>query len=179
MNQTLVEKDVLDFINDSKERLASDLASFHEADVAATIKAGKIESPIEQMMCAALLAVFKANRDRADYPTFFRVVPQIPIGKYRVDFLVHYMRFSDPTLTRNPVTTIKTCIVECDGHDFHERNKTQARKDKARDRFLQAEGYPVLRFTGSEIVAGAHKCAEEVYDFLSAQDISKTGVVNG
>jgi hypothetical protein len=53
-------------------------------------------------------------------------------------------------------------IVECDGHEYHDKTPEQARRDKGRDRFLQAQGYHVLRFTGSELVRSATRCAGEV-----------------
>lgn len=58
-------------------------------------------------------------------------------------------------------------LIECDGHDFHERTKEQARKDRSRDRRIQRRGSYVLRFTGSEIWANPAKGAEEVCDFVS------------
>jgi very-short-patch-repair endonuclease len=58
----------------------------------------------------------------------------------------------------------KFIVVECDGHDFHERTKEQAARDRSRDRRLQAAGHHVLRFTGSEIYRDPMKCAEEVLD---------------
>lgn len=75
-----------------------------------------------------------------------------PVGKYRPDFLVlaeshgHMFRF----------------IVEVDGHDFHERTKEQAARDKKRDRWFQSEGYSVLRFTGSEVFRDPLDCAKQV-----------------
>ena len=53
-------------------------------------------------------------------------------------------------------------VVECDGHDFHERTKEQARRDRSRDRRLQDAGYRVFRFTGSEIYRDPLGCADEV-----------------
>lgn len=52
--------------------------------------------------------------------------------------------------------------VECDGHNYHERTKEQARHDRSRDRALTAAGWTVLRFTGSEIHRDAGSCADEV-----------------
>jgi len=57
-------------------------------------------------------------------------------------------------------------LIECDGHDFHERTKEQARADKSRDRRFAALGHRVLRFTGSEIHADNIRCAQEVYGIL-------------
>jgi very-short-patch-repair endonuclease len=52
--------------------------------------------------------------------------------------------------------------IECDGHDFHERTKEQARHDRSRDRALQLAGWTVLRFTGSEIHRDVDACVGQV-----------------
>lgn len=56
--------------------------------------------------------------------------------------------------------------VELDGHDFHERTKEQAARDKSRDRLLTAAGWRVLRFTGSEVYANPHECVRESFKSL-------------
>lgn len=57
--------------------------------------------------------------------------------------------------------------IEVDGHDFHERTRAQAQRDKLRDRWLQARGWRVLRFTGSEIIyRDAAAAADEVLGML-------------
>lgn len=78
---------------------------------------------------------------------------QAQVGKYRVDFLIH-MQDCDGEPQR--------IVVECDGHDYHERTKEQAAHDRARDREMTAAGYHVFRFTGSEIHRNAVKCFNEV-----------------
>lgn len=78
----------------------------------------------------------------SDFEHGITIYPQMPIGKYVVDFFVDAQHYDGGR---------SFGIIECDGHDFHERTKEQAAHDKARDRFLQSEGYLVLRFTGSEI----------------------------
>lgn len=80
------------------------------------------------------------------------LIPQFPVGRKRIDFL-----FSDGLG--------KAVFIECDGHDFHERTRSQARSDRSRDRLLQ-KTYPVLRFTGSEIFADAMACADEIFEFV-------------
>lgn len=83
--------------------------------------------------------------------------PQVQCGPYRVDFLFVVESFSDkPFLV----------AVECDGHDFHERTKEQAQRDKSRDRELAAMGVQVLRYTGSEITRNARACVIEVLDLM-------------
>lgn len=56
----------------------------------------------------------------------------------------------------------KAILVECDGHEFHEKTKEQAARDKSRDRDLQAAGFPVYRFTGSEIWRDPVACATQL-----------------
>lgn len=82
------------------------------------------------------------------------VYQQMPLGKFRIDF-----GFAQPG----------TCIrvaVELDGHEFHERNKKQAERDKSRDRAMQEEGWVVLRFTGSEVWRNPAGCVEQVLRFF-------------
>lgn len=105
-----------------------------------------IEAPREQFVFGSIAV-----------PGGICVWQQAIVDRYRVDFLI-----SGKTANGDDVFV----VVECDGHDFHERTKAQAARDKSRDRKLQSLGLPVLRFTGSEIWADANGCAEEVHNFL-------------
>ena len=80
------------------------------------------------------------------------LVQQFPIGRYRVDFCVPEVQL----------------VIEIDGHEFHERTKEQASHDKGRDRAMVADGYQVLRFTGSEVWNAPSKCAGEIRTIVSA-----------
>ncbi|MBE7157819.1 MAG: DUF559 domain-containing protein [Rhodospirillales bacterium] len=71
-----------------------------------------------------------------------------------------------------PPITRRRLVVECDGHEFHERTKEQAARDKQRDRFLFNAEYPVMRFTGSEIVAGPLRCAQSIMEWVFGPDLS-------
>lgn len=77
---------------------------------------------------------------------------QVAIGRFRSDFV----------FIRNGVGGESIVAVECDGHDFHEKTKEQAARDKARDRSVMAENVRVFRFTGSEIWRDADGCVDEV-----------------
>jgi very-short-patch-repair endonuclease len=131
--------------------------------------AGAVESPIELLMFAALQVVghhyVSMPTIRGDGPNVvaralaaspcsqFVIVPQACVENYRLDFLV-----------ARQTGDFKWAVgVECDGHDYHERTKQQAKRDKSRDRYLLTAGVPVMRFTGSEIWANAAECAEEVF----------------
>jgi very-short-patch-repair endonuclease len=92
---------------------------------------------------------------------------QMPLGKYRADIFASarkaYLCDDGKILWAR-----KTMVVECDGHDFHERTKEQASRDRERDRALQRRGHLIHRFTGSDIWASASKCAGESLKALTA-----------
>lgn len=85
------------------------------------------------------------------------LVPQYPVGRYRLDFLLGAGMRRAPT---------KCVAIECDGHAFHEKTKEQAAHDKARDRQISAELMGILRFAGSEIYRDVSACAVEAIEFL-------------
>jgi very-short-patch-repair endonuclease len=78
---------------------------------------------------------------------------QSPFGAYRADFVMALVRPEGRVVA----------VVECDGHDFHERTKEQAKRDRKRDRAMQSAGFLVMRFTGSEVYADAIGCVGVVY----------------
>ncbi len=61
-------------------------------------------------------------------------------------------------------------LVEIDGHDFHDRTKEQAARDRARDRRIleqQPEAFTaIVRFTASEVYADPVACAAETANVL-------------
>lgn len=87
--------------------------------------------------------------------------PQAQIGNWRVDFLIHAYDFA----RHGGPAGWKKLIVECDGHDFHERTKEQAAKDRSRDRDAQLADIAILRFTGSELHRDAWGCVRQVADW--------------
>ena len=102
------------------------------------------ESPIESLVALHLAAHAAINQA-------LRVEGQAEIDAYRVDFLVQCKASSRAGI-----------VIECDGHDFHERTKEQAARDRSKDRRLQTLGYLVLRFTGSEIVSSQALVTREI-----------------
>lgn len=136
----------------------------------------RCESPIEELLAVALFnysrvmpekIFFLGTTDFPDKPDFDEsafVYQQITFGPYRADFAIW-----DATLPFNH-TPPRVMIVECDGHDFHEKTKEQARRDKQRDRFLVSKGFKVLRFTGSEIWADPDGIADEIINELASND---------
>jgi very-short-patch-repair endonuclease len=134
---------------------------------------GPVGSPIEGQLVAALLWL---RCDWAGFPGIdqfgefdgtssfpapeqinFWITPQAKIATYRADVAIwfHFGKLKQGV------------CIECDGHAFHERTKEQAARDKKRDRELLTSGWPVMRFTGSEIFADPVGCARQVQEHLS------------
>lgn len=135
------------------------------------------ESPLEVSLCLALgiaaraldygiLYDFRESRVCGDPEgdIAVRVRPQATVGEYRVDFVVSMRIIEGPEDNVRVYTS--TAIVECDGHAFHDASKERAAKDRKRDRYIQSLGFPILRFTGSEIWADVFKCASVILTFL-------------
>jgi very-short-patch-repair endonuclease len=89
------------------------------------------------------------------------VFQQVAVGPYRLDFLA-FVSIKDGAF--NEVAR-HYLAIECDGHEFHEKTKEQAARDKARDRFMTGLHIPVMHFTGSEIWREANDCVSEVLSY--------------
>ncbi len=131
-------------------------------------------SPIEALMGAALaaempklggsikvpaLSILPMKLDDVTWPEIegFHAFHQVRYEPYVADFLVN------AKIAGMPVQA----VIECDGHDFHERTKEQASHDKARDRRFQALGLMVLRYTGSDIHADPEQCAHDALSTIA------------
>lgn len=92
---------------------------------------------------------------------------QEQLGRYRVDFLIDVLFKGE---------NAGTIVVECDGHEFHERTKEQAARDRSRDRELTLAGHKVFRFTGSEIYRQPVGCAFEIHEaVMNICDAAESG----
>jgi very-short-patch-repair endonuclease len=119
---------------------------------------GRTDSPIESLFLESFCYLAEecygyAVSDRLG-DGLIKVVPQLMISKMRVDFGIEYEFHGEK---------IKLA-VECDGHEWHDRNKQQATRDKRRDRVAARLGWLVQRFTGSELNESAAQCAFEILD---------------
>lgn len=146
--QSLVRKVYESYLKGVNEYLTHDLITCLE----------KCESPIEQLL--------RLELERLNLTLTFKYNPYIDIidiynqkeivcgeNKYRVDFLI-------PVVYKNQEN--KCFIIECDGHEFHQKTKEQVKKDNIRTRNLQKAGYEIIRFSGSEIWNNTYKCALEI-----------------
>lgn len=158
---------------------------FHE--LATAYNGNPTQSPIEDMLLGSLLwlesdwagfptydfcgdgpnAPHYAKADRKPLEMHFVLTSQAPVAGYKVDFLLW-------------VTCGKEqggVAIECDGHAFHEKTKEQAARDKKRDREILAAGYPVMRFSGSEVYKDTRGCVDQIAGVFSEvlHRVSKAG----
>lgn len=165
-----ITKDVKDFISVCSKKIGDfKYDSFYD-DLSTTCSVGSgikepMSSPIEHLFYCAYRTLAQVNFYEPEYVRVsgewkvlgLAICPQHEIEKYRVDFMVY----------RGTPTEQLEAIVECDGHNFHDRDERQRRYEKQRDRFLQSKGYRIFHFTGSEIKENPWKCAAEVIAYLT------------
>lgn len=190
-DESHISKEIITFACKAK---ASRVAMSHAETLQQFFQFGEVKSPIEQAMIVALEAqakevfnfesvVFKVEMGEGVGTWYFGdplhsssieiiIEPQKKIGKYKADLFISYSEYLKKEGNANHFHT-RTMIVECDGHEFHERTKEQASHDKKRDRFLQDSGFKVYRFTGSDIWKDTFKCANEILNTLRNSDRNK------
>jgi very-short-patch-repair endonuclease len=108
----------------------------HEFIEETTSRLEMTESPIERMFYASSVGIVALE-------------PQFIVGKYRIDFAIPDKRIA----------------IELDGHDYH-KTKEQRTNDAQRERYLQENGWTVIRFTGSEVYKDASGCVDQVLRIL-------------
>lgn len=125
------------------------------------------ESPIE--------VIFNYFFDRValfEYSKYMFIIDQQQMietdnGTYRVDFDIECVEYIFPEGEQIPLEEkYAEIIVECDGHDFHEKTKAQVKRRNERDFNLKMNGYDVIHFSGSEIYNEPEKCAKKVIEYL-------------
>lgn len=151
----------------------------------------KCESEIERVFVAGLMDAATPHFDWNENGIFFRstayepdswfvspglagdsglqVWPQAQIGDFRVDFAMHGRQVHWNEKQQQWCNHDVKIIVECDGHDFHERTKEQAERDRSRDRELTLQGFVVVRFTGREIWRDPSGCGYALLEIISAK----------
>ena len=88
-----------------------------------------------------------------------RVEPQAQLGDYRVDLLLTLEGEAREKEGHRRVAE-KRMVIECQGHDFHERTKEQASRDYERTRTLQSFGFLVFPYSGSHVWSDVFDHAE-------------------
>ncbi len=113
----------------------------------------KAQSPIEAIFWMWWVTLESIEPGGNGFP--FSLLPQHEIedSKYRLDFAI-------------PEHMI---AVELDGHEFHEKTKEQVTYRNQRDRHLQAAGWTVFHFSGSELYRGQIEVVAAVVDLARAR----------
>ena len=163
-------------MSDLATRLRDDLMAEYSYSCAITFDSvlQHCESPIEALFGSAILLAMRMPCDFScvhftplPYPApktaTLLLTPQYPWRSYRIDWVIRS--------TKAPVEI----FVECDGHDFHERTKEQAARDRSRDREVTEAGIPLLRFTGSEIYRNPGACGFQTLMLIDKLEEQQNG----
>lgn len=134
----------------------------------AKIGLDRCESPLELALAKAVCCITPEfiPRNIAQDPCeighsgswCIHIISQVNIENYRADLAIVPADMND-----GPDSW--SLVLEVDGHEFHERTKEQARRDRSRDRFMLVNGINVMRFTGQEVHQDAISCAHEALSF--------------
>lgn len=166
-----IPENVNEFLSKASELCGKAVAEDFDQDLFHQITDKEMASPIEQLFFIAVNAICKGDGLLVNPEPFevaggtyrfeygVNVACQAQIGRYRADFLVGLARPAK-------VQPYAPVVVELDGHDFHDQDKRQRSYEKARDRFFQKQGYRVVHFTGSDVVANPLRVAFEVLQML-------------
>ncbi len=176
-------------------QLGSALQSLFACSVLSRVNAvlAKCESPIERIFIVTFWLVVlvyvpdlgnpepdidgEYDQIRKTSDSTLLVTPQAQIADIRADFVLTHLgmwpnfdikeTFKGHEIPGSSFSRVRT-VVECDGHEFHEKTKSQAARDKARDRALVSQGFRVFRLSGSEIWnhpgATAYEVGKAMYD---------------
>lgn len=132
----------------------------------------KSDSPIEALFTATFY-VMRRHLMVPDAPVVV-MQQQVEFGPYCAD-VVFVCKTDDGQEKR--------LVVELDGHEFHERTKEQAAKDRARDRWMLEKGLTVIRFTGSEVwndpFACCHQTAGHIFTLVHGMSRAKAAAAAG
>jgi very-short-patch-repair endonuclease len=134
---------------------------------------GICESPIE---AALALAIQTYDRLYLGVPSRLLIATLETVSHYPADqrLLIAQFKFQNYRIDWVWREAPFQIFIECDGHDFHERTKEQAARDRQKDRAIQQAGIPIFRFTGSEIYADPIGCASQLLDVVSELHCPRT-----
>ena len=124
-----------------------------------------ITSVPEQLFAAAWL-----HESHTLFP--YCLHPQHPIGNYFTDFMVsgleHFINdcFFDVHQLESIRSLLPKYAIEIDGFAWHDRTPEQAEKERKRARFIQDQGYTVIRFAAREVLCDPSPCVVEVSNKL-------------
>jgi very-short-patch-repair endonuclease len=104
-----------------------------------TVEPHHFDSPVEEMF-------WKAARE-ARMVGLHGLVPQVVVGKYRLDFAIADIQFG----------------IEIDGMAYHNGQESFMR-DRKRQRELEAQGWSIVRYAAKEVMEDAAACVRDAVD---------------
>lgn len=126
-------------------------------------------SPIEVgFLCAMADAIALRSNDGCFLYVGPRQTVRIAGLAYEMDFCATYGIVVPHPVQVEERVPMGRIAIELDGHEFHERTKEQASRDRSRDRAFSIAGFAVVRFTGAEVYSDASSCVSEVLDLVDA-----------
>lgn len=161
------------------QKLSEQLAEVAAADALLTFDNWSfgVESPIERLMLVGMLRIIPFEEVSAMPLMTCEIVsekshPKVleraaEHGCMNIHLQCRLLDWPADFVLSCPSISAKKIIIECDGHDFHERTKEQASRDRSRDRAAQGAGHMMLRYTGSEIYRDPLGCARAAIKALA------------
>ena len=125
-----------------------------------------IKSPIERIFITAFELYTELEKKETIY-LFEQEKIKIEDKTYYADFMFKADDYLNGLILGDNIKNIDyKLIIECDGHEFHEKTKEQVKKDNEREYDLKMAGYEILRFSGSQIYNEPLKCARDTYNYI-------------
>lgn len=174
MTESKIPPNVMSFVAKCTTVVGRHAEELFDTSIGVDLTRGVIESPIEQILHVAIQTLAKIAEVQTSYgiepvkvgeywyPLGLSTHPQYHFDPYRVDFLFNY---NDYQIEEKKISE-RYLVVECDGHNWHERTEKERRYEKRRDRFLASKGLTVFHYTGSEVVSEPFRVAAEILEHL-------------
>jgi hypothetical protein len=132
--------------------------------VGSAAMASEVESPIEAVLLVWFYALQRVNH-WDDYELDTQREVNLSGVVRRLDFSLRWMPAGEDILPRASAAKVNSDLniaIEVDGHDFHERTREQVINRNNRDLQLQAAGWQVFHFSGSQVHNDPEGCLDAV-----------------
>ncbi len=104
-------------------------------------------------LCATGAPTVLTPRETIEGPGKLLIASQHVLGRFRADFALM-------------MEGGRKVVIECDGIEWHDRTNQQFIAERQRERDILILGWPVMRFTGAEIMRDPNACAADVAAYL-------------
>jgi len=140
------------------------------------------ESPLEQIMCLRFMNLYRdindfgckrVNKYFENMSWCSQADIKSELGNFRADFLID-LSITSYDKYNIPYSDNHRIIIECDGIQYHYKDKATINKTLDRDRTLKLLGFEVIHFSGDEIMKKGSECYDYVVDYISNLFYGKT-----